>query len=84
MTTRTPRLRELRPGMPVTLPTGHAAVVVAVDRERGHVDIESVPWRACFRPQHLRVEASVVILNTAEGTATGEEGHADTRGGISD
>jgi preprotein translocase subunit YajC len=45
---------ELAPGDQVLLPTGHAAVVLAVDRERGEVAIEATPWRANFRPSHLR------------------------------
>lgn len=47
-------LAGLEPGTPVLLPTGHAAVVVAVDQERGQVEVESTPWRASFKPAHLR------------------------------
>lgn len=61
-----PKLRELHAGQIVRLPSGHHAVVRAVDLERGCVDVEALPWRACFQPLHLRIDGEgpgAVILN---------------------
>ena len=76
MTTRKPTLRELQPGQPVILPSGHAGRVVAVDLERGHVDVEAQPWRANFRPSHLRVEGELVFLNVEAPSEGNQEPEA--------
>lgn len=53
-------------GAIVTLPTGRAAIVRSVDRARGEVEVEALPWKASFRPGHLRPAAdgeALVFLN---------------------
>lgn len=48
-------LAGFEPGAAVQLPSGRPAVVLTVDRERGEVQVEAVPWRANFRATHLRL-----------------------------